>query len=206
MPRCKKPTCSELCKSGKACKRQVKQSGDKCPTHRQDVCPCCHEVPSGTAVEKTECGHTFHWACLSTWADTQTATIKTCPVCRAALADKFQWPKMINTRLMTWPIYSQKYALDMLDFIATEGWLVARELDAIQVLVESALHRPNYEELMSKMWIPGLTICMVKKQLAYKFPMSNSHVVMHIPFKNMGFDSWGEFKELRAGLSALLHI
>lgn len=184
--------------------RVVKVAGEACGTHG-NVCPCCYEAISVRNSEKTTCGHCFHWICLAQWADTQQANVKTCPVCRAGLADKFQWPKTITTRTFVWLMDSRAYAQDVIKFIDGQSIGLAKVMYAAQIIVASILPKENYKELLSKLSIPNCRIDFDRKVMWYDFEMNKTEIAMPVKFEYLeDFDMVLEMRLLKYEIQILL--
>lgn len=91
--------CSGICKTGKQCKRVLK-NGSVCKYHFNDDCPICLS-DSKTDLIRTECGHFFHKKCLQNWLETN----NTCPVCRFQIGPDM----MVRFRLSVLPDTSKPF-------------------------------------------------------------------------------------------------
>ena len=189
--------CMQPCNtSGGMCKLRVSTFGEKCIHHR-DVCACCREVPQKHESVKTACGHIYHQDCLESWSKAQNAAIKTCPTCRAALDDVYQWPKAINTRYFTWCIPTREYANTLIDFMdSSAGTKLVEEMTMAQFEANIYVETQDFSLLDNTKMIKATDGSF--SRFAFKCRMLDNEHTFELPVNSLGtFNMATEFENVK---------
>jgi len=199
----KKLVCGHPCVStNKPCKKTVKAEGQLCHLHHvAETCSICHE-DLDDAVE-TQCGHAFHKACLQKWAQIQPAGKKSCPMCRAQLAEEYQWPKYVVGKVYSWEVKDLENARRFIHSIDKDAESIASYASAAQVIFARVLKGGGQDIVTVS--IPGFKINNLRRAVEYTFKMNKSTFTIPLYFDYLDtFDLLLELRALKAMLEAIL--